>query len=177
MVLLSRSFVRKRLISLATTAWIAATSFALAEDPTKTDYARGAMLIHHVANRPDSSQEQRFLPENGGTMNRLMADITGKSTGDADRDPNPMIVPHRKSAIDMGKGWPAREIVAAQQQRIVPMRKVVGEGHRPRRSPRSNLGRKWRRNGTGLLTRAPVAVRTCLNSRAPRPLSQAALQG
>jgi hypothetical protein len=88
-----------------------------------------------------------------------------------------MIVPHHKSAIDMGKGQPAREIVATQQQRIVPMRKVVGGGRRPRRNPRSNLARKWRPNGPGLMTRAPVAERTYLNSRASGPLSQAALQG
>ena len=45
MVLFSRSFIRKRMISLATTASVAATSFALAEDPAKTDHVRRATPI------------------------------------------------------------------------------------------------------------------------------------
>ena len=86
MVLFSRSFVRKRLISLATTASVAATSFALAEDPTRTDHVRGTRPIQCVASRPDHSQKQPFPPENDDAKNRLMADITVKPTGDADRD-------------------------------------------------------------------------------------------
>lgn len=44
MVLFSRAFIRKRLISLATTASVAATSFAFAEDPARTDEM---MVPHH----------------------------------------------------------------------------------------------------------------------------------
>ena len=43
MIVFSRSFIRKRVISLATTASVAATSFALAQDPTKTYHVRGAI--------------------------------------------------------------------------------------------------------------------------------------
>ena len=101
MVLFSRSFVRKRLISLATTASVAATSFALAEDPTRTDHVRGTRPIQCVASRPDHSQEQPLLPENDDAMNRMMADITVKRTGNADCDSISMIVPHHEATVDM----------------------------------------------------------------------------
>ena len=100
MVLFSRSFVRKRLISLATSASVAATSFALAEDSTGTDHVRGTMPIQYVASRPDHSQEQPVLPENDDAMNRMMADITVKPTGDADRDFISMIVPLQSARIE-----------------------------------------------------------------------------
>jgi uncharacterized protein (DUF305 family) len=101
MVLFSRSFVRKRLISLATTASVAATSLALAEDPTRTDHVRETMPIQHEVNRPDHSQEQSVLPENCDAINRMMADITVKRTGNADCDSISMIVPHHEATVDM----------------------------------------------------------------------------
>ena len=64
MVLFSRSFVRKRMISLATTASVAATSFALAQDPSRAFHVRGAMPIQTVADRPHRSEERPFLSEN-----------------------------------------------------------------------------------------------------------------
>src|SRR5271168_3718315 len=42
MALLSRSFVRKRLISLATTLSVSATSLALAQDPIDTHHMRSS---------------------------------------------------------------------------------------------------------------------------------------
>ena len=61
MALFSRSFVRKRVISLATTASVTATSFALAQDPTRTHHVDGARPVQHVADRPDLSEQQAFL--------------------------------------------------------------------------------------------------------------------
>jgi hypothetical protein len=49
MVLFSRSFIRKRMISLATSASVAATSFALADDLARTDHHRRTMPIQYVA--------------------------------------------------------------------------------------------------------------------------------
>jgi uncharacterized protein (DUF305 family) len=139
MILFSRSFVRKRMISLATTASVAATSFAFAEDPPKMDHVRGAMPIQYVADRPDHSEEQPFLSENAASMNKMMADMTIKLTGDVDRDFVAMMVPHHQGAVDMAKTELkyghneqlrrlAREIVANQQQEIVVMRNAVGDG-------------------------------------------------
>jgi len=139
MVLFSRSFVRKRMISLATTVSVAATSFALAEDPARTDHVSGAMPIQYVADRPDHSMEQPFLSENAAAMSKMMADMTIKPTGDVDRDFVAMMVPHHQGAVDMAKAELkyghneqlrrlAQEIVATQQQEITVMRNAVTNG-------------------------------------------------
>lgn len=137
MVLFSRSFMRKRIISLATTASVAATSFALADDPAKRDHLGRPMPIQYVADWANHSEEQPFLSENVAAMNRMMADMTVKPTGDVDRDFVAMMVPHHQGAVDMAKAelkyghnaqlrQLAREIVAAQQKEIKAMRNAVG---------------------------------------------------
>jgi uncharacterized protein (DUF305 family) len=138
MVLFSRSFIRKRAISLATTASVAATSFALAEDPARTYHVRGTMPVQHVADRPDHSEEQPFLSENDAAMNKMMADMKIMPTGDVDRDFVAMMVPHHQGAVDMAKAELkyghneqlrrlAQEIVVTQQQEIPVMRRAVGD--------------------------------------------------
>src|SRR5712675_3568527 len=138
MVLFSRAFIRKRVIALATTASVAATSFALAQDPTRAYHVRGAMPIQYVADRPDYSSEQPFLSENDTAMNKMMADMTIKPTGDVDRDFVAMMVPHHQGAIDMAKAELkyghneqlrrlAQEIVVTQQQEIPAMRLAIGD--------------------------------------------------
>jgi hypothetical protein len=142
MVPFSRSFVRKRVISLATTAVVSATSFALAQDPSRTFHVRGAMPIQTVADRPDRSEEQPFLSENDAAMNNMMADMTIKPTGDVDRDFVAMMVPHHQGAVDMAKAELkyghneqlrrlAQEIVVTQQQEISAMRLALGEALPP----------------------------------------------
>jgi uncharacterized protein (DUF305 family) len=146
MVLFSRSFVRKRMISLATTASVAATSFALAQDPPKMDHVHGAMPLQTVADRPNHSEEQPFLSENDAAMNKMMADMTIKPTGDVDRDFVAMMVPHHQGAVDMAKAELkyghneqlrrlAQEIVVTQQQEITVMRLAVGEALPPSVAP------------------------------------------
>src|SRR6201996_2875401 len=132
MVLFSRSFVRKRVISLATTVAFSATSFAFAENPAKTHHVHGAMPIQTVEG------EQPFLSENAAAMNNMMADMTIEPTGDVDRDFVAMMVPHHQGAVDMAKAVLkyghneqlrrlAQEIVVTQQQEISAMRLAVGE--------------------------------------------------
>jgi hypothetical protein len=146
MVLFSRSFIRKRMISLATTASVAATSFALAQDPPRTHHVYGAMPIQYVADRPDHSKEQPFLSENATAMNKMMADMSIKPSGDIDRDFVAMMVPHHQGAVDMAKAELkygrneqlrrlAQGIVAAQQQEIIEMRDAVSDG--PSSAPQS----------------------------------------
>jgi len=143
MVLFWRSFIRKRAISLATTASLAATSFALAQNPSRMHHVRETMPIQyvadrHVADRPDYSDEQPFLSENAAAMNKMMADMTIKPTGDVDRDFVAMMVPHHQGAIEMAKAELkyghneqlrrlAQEIIVAQQQEIPVMRRAVGD--------------------------------------------------
>jgi uncharacterized protein (DUF305 family) len=127
-----RFFVRNRAIQLATTASVVAASFALAQDPAKVFHVRGAMPIQYVADRPDFVAEQPFLVENDAAMNKMMADMTIKPTGDIDRDFVTMMVPHHQGAVDMAKAELkyghngqlrrlAQEIVVTQSQEIMAM--------------------------------------------------------
>src|ERR1700704_3667372 len=138
MGLFSRTFIRKRVIALATTASVAATAFALAEDPMRAYHVRGAMPIQYVADRPGYSSEQPFLSENDAAMNKMMADMTIKPTGDVDRYFVAMMVPHHQGAIDRARAELkyghneqlrrlAQEIVVTQQQEITVMQDAVSE--------------------------------------------------
>jgi uncharacterized protein (DUF305 family) len=138
MTLLSRVFTRKLMISLAATASVAATSFALAQDPTTTHRDGGTVPIQYVADRPDHPEEQPFLTENDAAMKKMMANMMIKPSGDVDRDFVEMMLPHHQGAVDMAQSelkyghneqlrQLAREIVANQQQEIVVMRRVLDQ--------------------------------------------------
>jgi uncharacterized protein (DUF305 family) len=150
MTVFSRAFIRKRMISLAATASVTATSFALADDPTRTDHRREAMPIQYVADRPDHLKEQPFLSENAAAMKEMMADMTIEPTGDVDRDFVAMMVPHHQGAVDMAKAELryghneqlrrlAQEIVAKQQQEIKVMRDAVADGGSPAEQPHAPM--------------------------------------
>jgi uncharacterized protein (DUF305 family) len=128
MVLVSRSFIRKRVLSLATTVSITATSFALAQDPTST--------------RRVPPEESSFLSENAAAMKKMMTDMTIKPSGDVDRDFVEMMVPHHQGAVDMAETELryghnkrllrlARKIVAMQQRQIKEMRGAIGDDRSP----------------------------------------------
>jgi hypothetical protein len=138
MVLFSRSFIRKRVISLATTASVAATSLALAQVPARTQHVRETMPIQYVADRQDQSREQAFLSENDAAMKKMTADMMAKPTGDIDRDFVAMMVPHHQGAVDMAQAelkyghneqlrGLAQGIIAAQQKEIAFMRRAISD--------------------------------------------------
>jgi uncharacterized protein (DUF305 family) len=138
MTLFSRAFIRKRVISLATTASAAATSLALAHGPMPAHRMSGTVPIQYVADRTNNSGEASFLSENDSSMNRMMASMAVKPTGDIDRDFVAMMVPHHQGAIDMARAELryghnellrrlAREMVANQQQEITVMRLAVDD--------------------------------------------------
>jgi hypothetical protein len=138
MILVSRTFVRKRAISLATTASVAAISFALAKNPSSSYHVHRVLPVQYVADRPGHPDEQPFLLKNDAAMNKMMADIMIKPTGDVDRDFVAMMVPYHQGAIDMAQAVLryghneqlrrlAQVIVVTQQQQIAAMRLVVGE--------------------------------------------------
>jgi hypothetical protein len=129
---LSRSFVRKRAISFATTSAVAIVSLAGAHMPSSRAMAddTGHNLV--------SSAEAPFLAENDAAMSKMMADMTVKPTGDVDHDFVAMMVPHHQGAIDMAKAVLrygkneqlrrlAQEIIVTQQQEIVAMRLALGQ--------------------------------------------------
>jgi uncharacterized protein (DUF305 family) len=124
---------------MATTASVAATSFALAQEPPRTLHAGMAMPIQYVADRSDHSEEQPFLAENAAAMNKMMMDMAIKPVGDVDRDFVAMMVPHHQGAIDMAKAELkyghneqlrrlAQEIVTTQQTEIKAMRDALSGG-------------------------------------------------
>jgi uncharacterized protein (DUF305 family) len=149
MILFSRSLVRKRVISLAATTSVTVTSLALAQGSTPAEHIRDAITRQQVGGRADCHGESPFLSESDAAMNKMMADMTIKPTGDIDRDFVDMMVPHHQGAIDMAKaelkyGHDARlrrlakKIVENQQQEITLMRAAVDD-ERPAPANASNL--------------------------------------
>lgn len=49
------------------------------------------------------SEETPFLAENAAAMDKMMADMDVKPTGDVDADFVAMMIPHHQGAIDMAK--------------------------------------------------------------------------
>jgi hypothetical protein len=142
MIMFSRSFIRKRAISVAITASVAATALALAHGPTRAYHVRGTMPIQYVTDRQGDFDETPFLSENDSAMNKMMADMTIKPSGDVDRDFVAMMVPHHQGAIDMAQAVLrygrneqlrrlAQEIVVTQQQEIAAMHLAVGDALPP----------------------------------------------
>jgi hypothetical protein len=82
--------------------------------------------------------EAAFLAENGAAMDKMMAGMNIRPTGDVDADFAAMMIPHHQGAIDMamvelryGKNEQLRrisqEIIVDQQQEIVAMRLALGQ--------------------------------------------------
>ncbi len=134
----SRSFIRKRVISLATTTSLAAASLVMAHGPTAAHRIHQTMPIQYVADWHDNSDEAPLLSENEAAMNKMMTNMRVKPTGNIDRDFVAMMVPHHQGAVDMAKAELsyghnevlrrlAREIVVNQEQEISVMRHAVGD--------------------------------------------------
>ena len=89
-----------------------------------------------------ANPEGPFLALNETAMNKMMAGMALKPTGDADRDFVAMMVPHHQGAIDMAQAELqygrnqkllriAQEIVVEQLQEIAAMRFAIGEPASP----------------------------------------------
>ncbi len=94
MPLLSRSFFRRRVISMATTLTVAATSYALAQSPTPVNGP------HAIA---ANSGEREFLFDNELAMSKMTRGMMVNPTGDVDRDFVAMMIPHHQGAIEMAE--------------------------------------------------------------------------
>lgn len=138
MKLISRAFIRKRAISLATTMTFGALSFVMTPGHMTKSYAGSAVPVQYVANPSALAAEAPFLADNDAAMTRMMADMSVKPTGDVDHDFVDMMVPHHQGAIDMAKAVLkyghneqlrrlAQEIIVTQQQEIAAMRLAVGD--------------------------------------------------
>jgi uncharacterized protein (DUF305 family) len=84
------------------------------------------------------ADEAPFLAENRAAMDKMMAGMDVKPSGDADRDFAAMMIPHHQGAIDMAQAELryghnehlrriAQEIIVEQQQEIAAMRLALGQ--------------------------------------------------
>ena len=117
----------KRMVHILTACCVTAS---LAVGPGTVSPAAAQMAAH--------DSEAPFLAENDAAMNKMMADMTVKPTGDVDHDFVEMMVPHHQGAIDMARALLryghneqlrrlAQEIIVTQQQEIAAMRLALGE--------------------------------------------------
>jgi uncharacterized protein (DUF305 family) len=89
-----------------------------------------------AASQP-GTPEAAYLAQNDAAMDKMMADMETKPSGDVDQDFVAMMTPHHQGAIDMalavlkyGKNEQlrriAQEIIVEQQQEIVAMKVAIG---------------------------------------------------
>jgi hypothetical protein len=97
-----------------------------------------AGLVVCAATWAANNDEAAFLAENNAAMDRMMAGMEAKPSGDVDQDFVAMMVPHHQGAIEMaqaelryGKNEQlrriAQEIIVDQQQEIAAMRLALGQ--------------------------------------------------
>jgi uncharacterized protein (DUF305 family) len=119
-------FHRLRLSAVLLASVIGASLIGLAAAPR----------LHAQSAAP--ADESAFLAENNAAMDKMMADMNVKPTGDVDVDFAAMMIPHHQGAIDMalaqlryGKNEQlrriAQEIIVEQQQEIIAMRMALGQ--------------------------------------------------
>ena len=129
MAVLSRAFIRRRIISLAATLSVTATSFALAQAPKNTRHLRTAAR---------QAEERQFLFANDLAISDMSREMLVPPTGDIDRDFAAIMIPQHQAAIDMAQAELkyghneevrrlAQRIVSQREQEISAMRRVIGE--------------------------------------------------
>jgi hypothetical protein len=100
------------------------------------------LAVPFASHAQSAIDEAPFLAENSVAMDRMMADMAVKPSGDVDADFAAMMIPHHQGAIDMalaelrhGKNEQlrriAQEIVVEQQQEIIAMRLALGQALPP----------------------------------------------
>jgi uncharacterized protein (DUF305 family) len=128
MPLFSRSFIRKRAISLATSVSVTATSLALAQDPKSPQDFRAS-----IAN----TNERQLMFDNDLAVSKMSREMLAKPTGDVDRDFAGMMIARDQGAIDMARAELkygrndelrrlAQNIIAGQQREISAMQRAIG---------------------------------------------------
>jgi uncharacterized protein (DUF305 family) len=126
---------------LAATASVAATSFALAQNPVRTDQRHRAIPIQYVTaqdvmGRRNPSEEWAFLSANAAVVREMTADMAIKPTGNVDRDFIAMTIAQHQGAVDMAKAELeyghdeeirrlAQEIVTERQHQIRVMQGAI----------------------------------------------------
>ncbi len=100
--------------------------------------ATGLSVAAPIPKTPPSPTEAPFVSENQIAMDKMMAGMDIKPTGDVDQDFAAMMIPHHQGAIDMAQAELryghneqlrriAQEIIVEQQQEITAMRLALGQ--------------------------------------------------
>jgi hypothetical protein len=117
---------------------VAMTAVAAGSTPAAAQAVIDAVSAGSPALAGSSTDERPFLAENNTAMDKMMAGMAVKPTGDIDADFAAMMIPHHQGAIDMalaelryGKNRQlrriAQEIIVDQQQEIAAMRLALGQ--------------------------------------------------
>jgi hypothetical protein len=91
---------------------------------------------------PTPSRDVQFSAANYAAMDKMMAGMNTKLSGDVDRDFAAVMIPHHQGAIDMAQAELlygrdeqlrriAQEIIVEQQQEIAAMRLALGQSLSP----------------------------------------------
>ena len=97
----------------------------------------GLLVLTPSSGLATAASEAPFLAENASAMDRMMAGMAVKPTGDADQDFVSMMEPHHRGAVEMAQAELryghnvqlrriAQEIIVDQQQEIIAMRVATG---------------------------------------------------
>ncbi|THD57683.1 MAG: DUF305 domain-containing protein [Phenylobacterium sp.] len=97
----------------------------------------GCLALALLTAGAPASPEAPFLAENAAAMDRMMAGMAVKPTGDTDQDFVSIMEPHHRGAVEMAQAELrhghneqlrriAQEIIVEQQQEIVAMRVATG---------------------------------------------------
>jgi uncharacterized protein (DUF305 family) len=101
-----------------------------------------AGLLATAAAAPDPGAYDRFQTEISTAMDKMMAGMQVRRSGDVDRDFAEAMIPHHQGAIDMAEAELrygrneqlrriAQEIIVDQQQEIAAMRLALGDALPP----------------------------------------------
>jgi Domain of unknown function (DUF305) len=129
MALFSRAFFRRRIISLATSLSVSATSFALAEDPGHS---------HHLRKGVGDGNERQFLFASDLAISKMSRAMLTPPSGDVDRDFVAVMIPRDEATIDMARAelryghdgalrQLALSLLNRQQQQISVMNEAIGK--------------------------------------------------
>ncbi len=100
------------------------------------------MIASANADSLPAAAEAPFMAENQAAMDKMMAGMEIKPSGDVDHDFSAMMIPHHQGAIDMALAELrhghneqlrriAQEIIVTQQQEIAAMRLALGRSLPP----------------------------------------------
>ena len=129
MVIFSRAFVRRRIISLAASLSVSATSLALAKDPGEA---------HHLLTSANNRSERQFLFAKDVAVSEMAQASLTPPSGDVDRDFVGMMVARDQATMELARAELlyghndeirrlAQNIVAQGQHEISVMRRAVGD--------------------------------------------------